>query len=257
MTMLLTIDIGNTHIVLGGFCGDKLQFVARMSTSAIGTEDEYAAKLLNVLALHRVDAADIEGAIVASVVPPQNGIVEKAIRYIAGKTPLFVAPGIKTGIQIRCDSPASVGADLICACVAAHHKYGSPSLLIDMGTATKLMLMDETGAFVGAAIIPGVGIGLRALSSGTAQLPQISLSAPKSVIGKNTTDCMRAGVVLGHACMLDGMIDRFSAESGLALPVYATGGLAEVVVPHLTHKITLDPHLVLDGLRIIYEKNVK
>ena len=137
--MLLTIDIGNTHIVLGGFCGDKLQFVARMSTGSVGTEDEYAAKLLNILALHHVNVSDIEGAIVASVVPPQNGIVEKAIQYISGKSPLLVAPGIKTGINMHCDAPASVGADLICACVAAHHKYGSPSLLIDMGTATKMM----------------------------------------------------------------------------------------------------------------------
>lgn len=255
--MLLTIDIGNTNIVLGGFSGDALSFVARMATNTVETEDEYAVKIRSILSLHAVTPTQIEGAIIASVVPPLNAAMEKAIRFVTGKEPLLVGPGIKTGINIHCDNPSTVGADLISACVAAHHLYGSPSLVIDMGTATKIMLMDKNGTFCGASIIPGVGIGLRALASGTAQLPQISLAAPPSVIGKNTADCMRSGVVFGNACLIDGMIDRFCKEMGEELPVYATGGLSATIIPHCTHNITLDESLVLKGLQILYLKNNK
>ncbi|MBR3576131.1 MAG: type III pantothenate kinase, partial [Clostridia bacterium] len=148
-----------------------------------------------------------------------------------------------------------VGADLICACVAAHFIYGSPSLVIDMGTATKIMVVDKSGAFCGAAIAPGVNIGLAALARGTAQLPQISLEAPKSALGKNTADCMRSGVVFGNAAMIDGMIDRFNAEMGENLPVIATGGISGAIVKYCNHDITLDEDLVLKGLNILYKKN--
>ncbi len=167
----------------------------------------------------------------------------------------MVAPGIKTGIQIICDNPATVGADLICACVAADSLYGSPSLIVDMGTATKIMVMDQNSAFIGVSIIPGVSIALKALASGTAQLPQISLEAPKSVIGKNTADCMRSGAVFGNASMIDGMIDRFCQEMGQELPVIATGGFSGTIIPHCRHQITVDENLVLKGLYILYQKN--
>ncbi len=253
--MILTIDIGNTNIVLGGFKDDKLQFVARISTNATKTEDEYATKIRSILVLHDVDKSEIEGAIISSVVPPLNAVMKKAINLIYDIEPLMVQPGIKTGINIHCDNPASVGADLICACVAAHYLYGSPSLIIDMGTATKIMVMNDSGTFIGVSIIPGVNIALKALASGTAQLPQISLEAPKSVIGKNTVDCMQSGVVFGNASMIDGMIDRFNEEMGKDLSVYATGGLASTIIPHCKHKITMNENLVLEGLNIIYKKN--
>lgn len=253
--MIIAIDIGNTNIVLGGFLDGKLSFVARISTVVSETEDEYATKLRSVLAMHKVDKEQVQGAIISSVVPPLSTVIKNAIKLIYGITPMEVGPGIKTGINIRCDNPASVGADLICACVATHHIYGSPSLIIDMGTATKMMVMDESGAFFGASIIPGVNIALKALSSGTAQLPQINLEAPKSVIGKNTVDCMRSGVVFGNASMLDGMIDRYIEEVGKPLPIYATGGLAHAIIPYCKHKIILDEDLVLYGLHIIYQKN--
>ncbi len=253
--MVLTIDIGNTNIVLGGFVNDKLNFVARIATNANKTEDEYATKIRSILAIHNVDKSVIEGAIISSVVPPLNSVMKKAIQFVYGVDPVMVGPGIKTGIKIHCDNPASVGADLISACVAAHHIYGSPSLVIDMGTATKIMVIDETGAFIGVSIAPGVGMGLKALSSGTAQLPQIGLEAPKSVIGKNTVDCMKSGVVFGNACLIDGMIDRFNNEMGAELPVYATGGLASTIIPHCNHQITLDDDLLLKGLNILYKKN--
>ncbi len=254
--MILTVDIGNTNIVLGGFSDDELTFVARIATDVSKTEDEYATKIRSVLALHGVEKTELKGAIISSVVPPLNAVIKKAIEYVYDVTPLLVCPGIKTGINIRCDNPATVGADLICACVAAHHLYGSPSLIIDMGTATKMMVMDKNGAFIGVSIIPGVKIALEALSGGTAQLPQISLEAPPSVLGKNTVDCMRSGVVFGNASMLDGMIDRFNEEMGESLPVYATGGLAPNIVAHCKHKIKLDDNLLLKGLYIIYQKNI-
>ena len=255
--VILTIDIGNTNIVFGGFQDDKLTFVARIATNSHKTEDEYASKIRSVLALHDVEAAAVKGAILSSVVPPLNGVMKKAIKTVYGIEPLLVGPGIKTGINIHCDDPATVGADLICACVATHFIYGSPALVVDMGTATKIMLLDEKGTFSGAAIIPGVNISLKALASGTAQLPQISLEAPSSVVGKNTIDCMRSGVVFGNASMIDGMIDRFCAEVGCELPVIATGGLSATIVPHCRHKVVQDADLVLKGLNIIYKKNIK
>ncbi len=254
--MVLAIDIGNTNIVIGGFSEDELKFVARIATSVTNTEDEYAAKILGVLSMHGVDIPEIKGAIISSVVPPLNGVMKKAVKYAYGADAIMVGPGIKTGINIRCDNPSSVGADLICACVAAHHIYGSPSLVIDMGTATKMMLMDQTGCFCGVSIIPGVNIGLKALSSGTAQLPHIALEAPKSVIGKNTVDAMQSGVVFGNASMIDGMIDRFNNEMGEEMKVYATGGLSSTIIKHCKHAITLDENLVLKGLNILYNKNV-
>lgn len=253
--MILAIDIGNTNIVLGGFETDKLTFVARISTNAVKTEDEYATKIKSILALHEVDKTSVKGAIISSVVPPLNSVMKEAVKIVYGIDALMVGPGIKTGINILCDNPSTVGADLICACVAAHHLYGSPSLVIDMGTATKMMVVNRDGAFIGVSIIPGVNIGLKALASGTAQLPQISLEAPGSVLGKNTIDCMRSGVVFGNASMLDGMIDRFNEEMGEQLQVIATGGLASTIVPHCKHKITLDDDLLLKGLKVLYEKN--
>ncbi len=253
--MILAIDIGNTNIVLGGFTGEALSFVARISTDTKKTEDEYAAVIRSVLSIHAVEKKEIQGAIIASVVPPLTAVMKRAVRIVYGVDSLTVSPGIKTGINLHCDNPGTVGADLICACVAAHHVYGSPSLVVDMGTATKILLTDKTGTFCGASIIPGVNIGLRALSGGTAQLPQISLEAPKSVIGKNTVDCMRSGVVYGNACMIDGMIDRFCEETGETMQVIATGGLAPTIIPLCRHSITLDENLVLKGLHILYKKN--
>lgn len=253
--MLLAIDIGNTNIVLGGFTDDKLSFMARIATNPQKTEDEYATKIRSVLSLHGVDKTELSGAILSSVVPPLTTVVKKAVKRAYDIDCMTVAPGIKTGINLQCDSPATVGSDLICGCVAAHHIYGSPALIVDMGTATKILLLDKNGAFCGCSIIPGVNISLKALASGTAQLPQIGLEAPRSVIGKNTVDCMRSGVVFGHASMIDGMIDRYIEELGYEPKVYATGGLAPAIIPHCKHEISYDDHLVLKGLNIIYKKN--
>lgn len=255
--MVLTVDIGNTNIVLGGFIGDELKFVARIATNASKTEDEYATKIKSILFLHEVDKAEIKGAVISSVVPPLTRVMSDAISLVYGVRPLLVGPGIKTGINIHCDDPSTVGADLICACVAANSIYGNPALVVDMGTATKMMVIDNTGTFIGVSIIPGVNIALKALANGTAQLPQISLEAPNSVIGKNTADCMRSGAVFGNASMIDGMIDRFNDEMGCELKVIATGGLSNTIIKHCKHEIVLDSDLVLKGLNILYKKNSK
>ena len=253
--MILTIDIGNTNIMLGGFEADELRFVSRISTDPLRTEDEYAIRILESLALYEIDKRDITGAIVASVVPQLNSVIKKAVKFIFKNEPLFVGPGIKSGIGIQCDIPSSVGADIIAASVAAHYVYGSPCLIIDIGTATKMTVVNRKGAFIGTSIIPGVMMGLNALADGTAQLPKISLQVPDTVIAKNTADCMRSGVLFGNASLIDGMIDRINEEFGEELKVYATGGMAPLITPLCKHDISVDDHLVLKGLNILYSKN--
>lgn len=253
--MILTVDIGNTNISLGVFDGDRLAASVRLSTILSGTRDEYASRLISVLNLHGVCREDVDGAILSSVVPALNTVLREAIRFLFGVDALTVGPGIKTGLNIHCDHPASVGADLICACVAVNTLHGSPALIVDMGTATKMMVMDKRGTFAGVSIIPGVLMGLRALSDGTAQLPQVSLEAPGALVAKNTADAMRSGVIFGNASLIDGMIDRFAEVLGGEVPVYATGGLAAAVVGYCKHDISVDEELVLKGLNILYHKN--
>lgn len=253
--MILTIDIGNSNITLGGFEANELSFVVRISTEAKKTADEYASKILGVFAVHNIEKRGISGAIISSVVPPLNSVIKDAVKIIWGIDSLMVGPGIKTGINIHCDTPSSVGADLICACVAAHSLYGSPSLIVDMGTATKMTVINEKGAFIGVSIIPGVLMGLNALSENTAQLPKVELEIPRHVVGKNTSDSMRSGVIFGNAAMIDGMIERINNEVGTELPIYATGGVAQLVIPHCKHNIKVDETLVLKGLNILYNKN--
>lgn len=255
MHVILTIDIGNTNITLGGFVAEEPSFVLSISTETKKTADEYASKILGVLALHGIGRQSIRGAIISSVVPLLNSTVREAVKMLWGIEPLTVGPGIKTGINIHCDTPSSVGADLICACVAVHAIYGNGALIIDMGTATKMTLLDEKGAFSGVSILPGVEMGLNALSTGTAQLPMVELEAPRSAVGKNTADSMRSGVIYGNAAMIDGMIDRITEEVGAPLSLYATGCFAPLILPHCKHEIQFDETLVLKGLHIIYEKN--
>ena len=255
--MILTVDIGNTNIVLGGFEGSEPEFVARIATNSSKTVDEYATKIRSVLVLHEIQKDKIEGAIVSSVVPPLTKIISDAIFLVYQIRPLCVGPGIKTGINILCDDPSTVGSDIICACVAASSIYGPGCLIIDMGTATKMTVLDKSKAFIGVSIIPGVEIALKALALGTAQLPQISLEAPPAVVGKNTADCMKSGVIYGNASMIDGMIDRIIREVGYDLKLIATGGYASTVIKHCKNEIMLDSDLILKGLKLLYDRNTK
>ena len=253
--MILTIDIGNTNIVLGGFDDEKLRFISRISTNAKKTDAEYATKLKSILSLYGVDESEVSGAAISSVVPILTQTMANAIKIVFKVKAVIVGPGIKTGINLLADNPAQVGADLICACVAAAKLYTPPVLIIDMGTATKFMLVDESKSFTGVSIMPGVEISLKALTGGAAQLPQISLVPPKKLLGTNTSDCMRSGIIYGNAAMLDGMIDRIGDEVKSELTIVATGGLSRSIIPYCRHDVILDDDLILKGLLIIYNKN--
>lgn len=253
--MILCIDVGNTDIAIGGYADEKLQFVTRISTDATKTVQEYESIIYQMLTLKGVKRENVDGAIISSVVPTLSSVMSSVMRELYSVEAIHVSLKIDTGINVVCDDPSSVGADLICACVAARYKYGCPSLIVDMGTATKMMLVNEQGTFVGVSIMAGVMMSMRALSSGTAQLPQFSLDAPEKAIGTNTVECMKSGAVFGHAAMIDGMIDRFCEEFGRELPVYATGGYSHAIIPHCKHKIIIDADMVLDGLYIIYNRN--
>ena len=253
--MILTIDIGNTNIVLGGFDDEKLRFISRISTNAKKTDAEYATKLKSILSLYGVDESEVSGAAISSVVPILTQTMANAIKIVFNVKAVIVGPGIKTGINLLADNPAQVGADLICACVAAAKLYTPPVLIIDMGTATKFMLVNESKSFTGVSIMPGVEISLKALTGGAAQLPQISLVPPKKLLGTNTIDCMRSGIIYGNAAMLDGMIDRIGDEVKSELTIVATGGLSRSIIPYCRHDVILDDDLILKGLLIIYNKN--
>lgn len=255
--MILAVDIGNTNIVLGCFEGKEIRFEARMATDLIKTSDQYCAELKAMLGLFDVLPEQIDGSIVSSVVPPVLNSFRTAIRKLTGKSCLVVGPGIKTGLNIRMDNPAEVGSDLIVAAVAAVAQYGAPLLLVDMGTATTITAIDESGAFVGGCICPGVKISMEALTGKTAQLPGISLDEPQHAIGKNTRDCMRSGIMLGAAAMLDGLLDRMETELGCKAKVVATGGISKFVIPLCRRELIYDRSLMLRGLQILYLRNLK
>ena len=255
--MILAVDIGNTNIVLGGLEDEKILFEARMATDLIKTSDQYCAELKNMLALFEVTPERIGGSIISSVVPPVLNSFKTALRKLTGKTCLVVGPGIRTGLNIRMENPAEVGSDLIVAAVAAIQEYGAPLLLVDMGTATTITAIDEAGAFVGGCICPGVKISMEALPGRTAQLPGISLDEPQRAIGKNTRDCMRSGIMLGAAAMLDGLLDRMESELGTPVRVVATGGIARFVIPLCRRELIYDRSLMLKGLGLLYRRNVK
>lgn len=255
--MILAIDIGNTNIVLGGLEGEKIVFEARMATDLIKTSDQYCAELKNMLALFEVVPESVSGSIISSVVPPVLNSFKTAIRKLTGKPCLVVGPGIRTGLNIRMENPAEVGSDLIVAAVAAIAEYGAPLLLVDMGTATTITAVDESGTFVGGCICPGVKISMEALTGRTAQLPGISLDEPQKTIGKNTRDCMRSGIMYGAAAMLDGLLDRMEAELGAPVKVVATGGIARFVIPLCRRELIYDRSLMLKGLGLLYRRNTR
>lgn len=255
--MILAVDIGNTNIVLGCIEDDKILFEARMATDLIKTSDQYCAELKTMLSLFEVSPEDIDGSIISSVVPPVLNSFKTAIRKLTGCSALVVGPGIKTGLNIRMDNPSEVGSDLIVAAVAAIAEYGAPLLLVDMGTATTITAIDESSAFVGGCICPGVKISMEALTGRTAQLPGISLDEPRCAIGKNTRDSMRSGIMLGAASMLDGLLDRMEAELGTKVTVVATGGISKFVLPLCRRKMIYDRSLMLKGLKLLYTRNVR
>lgn len=253
--MLLAIDIGNTNVTLGLFHEDFLATTARLATDHRKTAHEYAVSIKEVIALQGEEVGHIEDCIISSVVPSVAAAVAEAVTLLCDTVPLLLGPGVKTGLNIKIDNPAQLGADLAAGAVGALHEYTMPCIIIDMGTATTLSVLDKNGAFLGGSIAAGVRMTLKALAEGTAALPSISISSPKSVIGRNTVDCMQSGLVLGAAAMLDGLIDRIETELGETATVVATGGLSKEIIAHCKKDIIYNENLLLDGLRVIYEKN--
>lgn len=253
--MILAIDMGNSNIVIGCIDDKKTYFVERLSTDKSETALEYAIGFKTVLELYSIDVNQIEGAILSSVVPQLTNVLSEAVKKIIGKEPMIVGPGVKTGLNIHMDNPRQVGSDLIVDAVAGLSEYGAPLIVIDMGTATTMSVVDKNKNYIGGVIMPGLRLSMDALSSGAAQLYKVSLDTPKQVLGKNTTDCMKSGIVIGNAACIDEMIDRIEQEIGYTTKVIATGGLSHVVIPLCRHDITIDDSLLLKGLNIIYDKN--
>ncbi len=254
--MILAIDIGNSTFTTGLFDDSgKLLFVSTLETSSNKTSDQCAIDLLNLFQLNGFTPDCVHGAILSSVVPPITANVAAAIQKLFGISAMVIGPGIKTGLNNKTEIHTQLGSHIVTSSVAALKKYKPPIIVIDMGTATTISLIDSKGAFAGCAILPGVRLALEALSERAAQLPHISIGAPESIIGKNTVDSMCAGVVFGNAAALDGMIARFEEEIGTKAAVVACGGCAPSILPYCKSKIDYDETLLLDGLYTIFQKN--
>lgn len=253
--MLLAIDIGNTNITLGVYDEQVLLFTGRLATDNKTTADQYAIDIKNLLALNNCDHGDVEDCIIASVVPTVGTAIKKAVSFLCDIMPLELGPGVKTGLNIKIDNPAQLGADLVAGAVGAINEYTLPCIVIDMGTATTLSVIDSNATYMGGVIAAGVGLTLKALTENTAALPSVSIKAPHSVIGTNTVDCMQSGLVFGTAAMLDGLIEQISARLGKTPTVVATGGLSHEIITHCRHDVIYNENLLLEGLREIYERN--
>lgn len=254
--MIFAIDAGNTHIVLGCLEGDRLLFTARVHTDRAKTADECALTFRSLCDLHQIDRSQVEGAVLSCVVSELTQALCQAVEIVIHHRPLVVGAGIKTGLNIKIDDPGQLGADLVVGAVAATEKYPKPMIIFDMGTATTMSVIDRQGRFLGGAILAGLRLSVDSLSSGTSQLPRIQLTVPPRVISSNTVECMQSGAIYGHAAMLDGLIDRVEAELGEPMAsVIATGGLAATVLPLCRREISLEEDLMLQGLKLIYEKN--
>ena len=253
--MILAVDIGNTNIVIGGIQDNEILFEARLRTESTKTSDEYCIDLKMILDIHKVDIQNVSGSIIASVVPQVLNSMKTAIKKLCGIQSLVIGPGIKTGLNIRVENPAQTGADLVVASVAALRLHKPPLIVVDMGTATTMVVLDESGALIGGCICPGVKISLDALTRRTALLPGLQLDQPKRAIGRNTVDCMRSGTIIGAAAMVDGMVQRMEEELGCRTTVIATGGIARFVIPYCKTPVIYERNLILKGLAALYREN--
>lgn len=253
--MILAVDIGNTNVVIGCFKDNKILFRERLSTNKNSTSLEYTVMLKTVFELNGINQLDFQGGIISSVVPSVTLTVKEAMERLTGKEILTVGPGIKTGLKILLDNPAQLGSDRVADGVAAINLYPSPCIMIDMGTATTISVIDKDKNFIGGLILPGLRTSLDSLANKTSQLPNISLVPPKNVIGKNTVDCMKSGIINSNASSIDGIVERIEEELGEKCTVVSTGGIARVIVPYCKREIIIDDDLLLKGLMIIYNKN--
>lgn len=256
--MLIAFDIGNTNTVIGVYQGDEALAHWRISSDQHKTADEYGLIVCQLFGQAKIDVDKINEAIISSVVPNITGNIEKMVENYLKVKPLIVGAGIKTGLMIRYENPKEVGADRIVNAVAGIEKYGAPLVLVDFGTATTFCAVNEKGEYLGGAIVPGVELSMQALFANTAKLPKVELTAPKSYIGRNTTNAIQSGLIYGYCDLVDGMVRRFAAEMGYDLAkvnVVATGGLAEIVCKQSKTVKIIDPYLTLDGLKILAKLN--
>lgn len=253
--MLLALDIGNSNTVIGLFAGEKLEASWRLTTARHQTADEFSLALNGLLAAHAIAPATITGAIVASVVPPLDATIRAALRRQFGLEPLFVGPGLKTGMPIHYDSPADVGADRIANAVAGYAAHGGPLIVVDFGTATTFDVVSAQGEYRGGIIYPGLAISAEALVNRTARLQRVEIRDPGRLIGSTTVGSLQSGLYYGYLSLVDGLIERLLAELGATTKVVATGGLAALIAPGSRYLGTCDEHLTLTGLRLLWERN--
>lgn len=255
--MILALDVGNTNIVFGGIDGEKIYFESRLSTDRHKTETEYAVLFKNILDIHGIALDQLDGAIISAVVPPLTKILKRALMLVTGFDPIEVTAKMDLTLQYAVDNHDQVGSDIIVGAVAAMDKYPLPLILFDLGTATTISVLDAKGVFLGMSILPGIRISQDALAAGTSLLPHIEYDYHGSVIGTNTVDCMKSGLIYGNASMMDGMIARIEEELGGPATVVATGGLAKAVTPYCRREVILDDNLLLKGLWLIYAQHMK
>lgn len=257
--MILTVDVGNTNIVFGCTkpANHETVFEERLVTDLRKTAIEYAITFKTILDWYKIKPEDIEGGILSSSVPPVTAQIKSGIERLLGKSIIEVCPGIKTGVDIKLDDPSQLGPDLLVGAVAGLAQYGAPLILIDMGTATTISVINDQKRFLGGMIIPGVRVALEGLTNNAAHLPEIAIEKPAKLIAGNTVGAMQSGSVYGQAACIDGMIDRIWEELGYETAVVAAGGFAGTIIPNCKHKITVDPELLPKGLTVLYEKNAK
>ncbi len=255
--MLLCTDVGNTNIKFALYEGEKQIVKLRFATDPRKTDDEFAVELYTIFQINRIDISKIEGSVISSVVPKVTNSLVQAIKKVTGQDTIILGPGVKTGLDIRIENPATLGSDLVAMCVAVKELYPCPAVVIGLGTATTIVYMNSQKCYCGGAISPGVSISLDALTNNGALLPSIDLKPPKKVINTTTEDCIRSGIIYGTASMIDGMIDRYSQEAETIETIVATGGLASGIVKNCKYDIIINDDLILEGLKIIYNKNKK
>lgn len=253
--MLLVVDIGNTNIVLGVYEGTQLLHTFRVSSIRTRTADEYGIIFHQLAQQRQIDPSCIEGAIIASVVPPLTEVLTEALRMTFARDPIVVGPGLKTGISVLYENPREVGADRIVNSVAAYERVKGPLIVVDFGTATTLDCVSAAGEYLGGVIVPGILVSLDGLLSRAAKLTRIEVAEPPRVLGRNTTHALQSGIIFGYASMVDGLIERLTAELDTTMTVFGTGGLAPLVSKHTKSIQQVWPELTLEGLRLIYERN--
>ncbi len=256
--MLLAVDIGNTNIVFGCVDSrDEIVVFERISTNHNATSAEYAALIKNILEMNNFHPEDIHDAVMSSVVPSVTNTIKEAVRKLFGVEVMVAGPGVRTGLNILIDNPKQLGSDQAVDAVAAINTYPAPLIIIDMGTATTVSVVDSRKNYLGGLIMTGMGVSVNALIDRTAQLPKIDFELPPNIIGRNTIDCMKSGALYSNACAIDGIVERIEAELGEKCTVVATGGLASTVIPLCRREIIVDNNLLIRGLTIIYRKNKK